>query len=129
HELKSSFQAASNPAEAMEFAGIVITATDAKTPVFDGRHLREGTHITSIANGDKTRIRQEIDETTIRRADPIFITSKETVCANESDIFPAVRDRINKWERVHDIDGLLLGKTSVSADDRQITLFQLKVSG
>jgi ornithine cyclodeaminase/alanine dehydrogenase-like protein (mu-crystallin family) len=107
----------------------VITATDAKTPVFDGRHLREGTHITSIANGDKTRIRQEIDETTIRRADPIFITSKETVCVNESDIFRAVRDRIITWERVHEISGLLLGKTSGRADDRQITLFKLQGTG
>ena len=107
----------------------MITATDAKTPVFDGRHLREGTHITSIANGDKTRIRQEIDETTIRRADPIFITSKETVCANESDIFRAVRDRIITWERVHEISGLLLGKTSGRADDRQITLFKLQGTG
>ena len=32
---------------------------------------------------------------TIRRADPIFVTSKETVCVNESDIFRAVRDRID----------------------------------
>jgi len=129
HELKISVVAASNPEEALEFADIVITATDAKTPVFDGRHLREGMHITSIANGDKTRIRQEIDETTIRRADPIFITSKETVCANESDIFRAVRDRIITWERVHEISGLLLGKTSGRADDRQITLFKLQGTG
>ena len=65
-------------------------------------------HITSIANGDKTRTRQEIDETTLRRAKPIFVTSKETVCVNESDIFRAVRDKMISWDNVHEIADLLL---------------------
>jgi hypothetical protein len=30
-----------------------------------------------MSNGDKTRTRQEIDEMTIRRAHPIFITSNK----------------------------------------------------
>ena len=58
---------------------MIITATNAKTPIFDGNWLKPGTHITSIANGDKTRVRQELDETSLRRADPIFVTSKATV--------------------------------------------------
>jgi alanine dehydrogenase len=128
-ELKISAQAASSPEEALENADIVITATDSKVPVFDGRSLVEGTHITSIANGDKTRIRHEIDEATIRRAHPIFVTSKETVCVNESDIFRAIRDRVITWEWVHEISDLLLGKLSGRTDDRQITLFKLQGTG
>jgi ornithine cyclodeaminase len=86
-------------------------------------------HITSIANGDKTRTRQEIDEITIQRADPIFVTSKETVCVNESDIFRAVRDRLISWDRVHEIASLLLGDVAGRTDDRQITLFKLQGTG
>ncbi len=86
-------------------------------------------HITSIANGDKTRTRQEIDDATMRRADPIFVTSKETVCVNESDIFRAVRDRIISWERVHEISALLLGEVAGRSDDRQVTLFKLQGTG
>ena len=97
---------------AIEGADIVIAATNANQPVFDGAWLKPGTHITSIANGDKTRKRQEIDETTLRRADPIFVTSKETVCLNESDIFRAVRDRVISWDRVHEISSLLLGRVA-----------------
>ena len=62
-ELGIPVQAALNAEEALENADIVITATDSKTPVFDGSQLNAGTHVTSIANGDKTRKRQEIDET------------------------------------------------------------------
>jgi len=128
-ELKIPVQAVSNAEEALEIADIVITATDSRTPVFDGNQLRTGTHITSIANGDKTRMRQEIDEATIRRADAIFVTSKETVCINESDIFRAVRDRTITWEGVHEISSLLLGSVAGRSNDRQITLFKLQGNG
>jgi alanine dehydrogenase len=128
-ELKISVRAVSSAEEALESADIVITATDSKTPVFDGEQLSKGSHITSIANGDKTRTRQEIDMATIRRSDPIFVTSKETVCVNESDIFRAVRDRTISWDRVQEISSLLLDRVAGRTDDRQITLFKLQGTG
>ena len=128
-DLKFPVTATSSAEEAVENADIVITATNSPAPVFDGSRLKEGTHITSIANGDKTRTRQEIDEITIRRADPIFVTSKETLCVNESDIFRAVRDRVTSWDRVHEISGVLLGALAGRADDRQITLYKLQGTG
>ncbi len=115
--------------EAVDGADIVIVATDARTPVIDGDWLKPGTHVTSIANGDKTRTRQEIDEETIQRADPIFVTSKETLCVNESDIFRAVRDKLISWERVHEISRLLLGEAAGRTNDKQITLFKLQGTG
>ena len=128
-ELKFPVVAVANAEEAVESADIVITATSSRTPVFDGNWVKQGTHITSIANGDKTRTRREIDETTIRRANPIFVTSKETVCVNESDVFRAVRDRVTSWDRVHEISSLLLGTVAGRTDDRQITLFKLQGTG
>jgi ornithine cyclodeaminase/alanine dehydrogenase-like protein (mu-crystallin family) len=128
-ELGISVYAVTNAEEALVDADILITATNSRLPVFDGTCLNDGIHITSIANGDKTRTRQEIDGTTIRRADAIFVTSKETVCVNESDIFRAVRDRLISWDRVHEIAGVLLGKVAGRTDDRQITLFKLQGTG
>lgn len=115
--------------EALADADIVITATSAKTPIFDGNWLLAGTHITSIANGDKTRTRQELDDVTMQRADPIFLTSKETVCVNESDVFRAVRDKVISWDRVHEISSLLLGQTAGRTNEQQITLFKLQGTG
>jgi ornithine cyclodeaminase/alanine dehydrogenase-like protein (mu-crystallin family) len=129
YELQLAVLPASSAEEALATADIVITATNSTTPVFDGRLLQEGTHVTSIANGDKTRIRQEIDEVTLRRAAPVFITSRTTVCANESDIFRAVRDGVIAWEQVHDISDMLLGKVPGRTDERQITLFKLQGTG
>jgi ornithine cyclodeaminase/alanine dehydrogenase-like protein (mu-crystallin family) len=128
-ELEIPVHAVLTTEEALAHADILITATSSRVPVFDGNSLKEGTHITSIANGDKTRVRQELDELTLQRADPIFVTSKETVCVNESDIFRAVRDRLISWDRVHEIASLLLGNVAGRTDDRQITLFKLQGTG
>src|SRR5437762_1981275 len=128
-ELKIPVHVVASAEEALEGADIVITATDSSVPVFDGNRLSEGTHITSIANGDKTRTRQELDEITIRRANPIFVTSKETLCVNESDIFRAVRDRLITWDQVHEMSSLLLGKVHGRTHDQQITLFKLQGTG
>jgi alanine dehydrogenase len=121
--------AVASAAAAIESADIIITATDSRTPVFDGNLLKAGVHITSMANGDKIRTRQEIDETTIRRADRIFIISKETVCVNESDVFRSVRDKIISWDSVHEIADLLLDRIPGRTDDRQITLYKLQGTG
>jgi alanine dehydrogenase len=129
HDLNVDVRAVSGAEEAMEDADIVITATDSRAPILNGQWLKEGAHITSIANGDKERQRQELDDNTIRRADPIFITSKETVCVNESDIFRAVRDQLISWDRVREISSLLLGNTSGRENDRQITLYKLQGIG
>jgi alanine dehydrogenase len=128
-ELGIGVRAAASAREAVEDADVVITATSANQPVIDGDWLATGTHVTSIANGDKTRLRREIDDTTLRRSTAIFVTSKETVCTNESDIFRAVRDRIVSWERIHEISNLLLGRVEGRTEDRQITLFKLQGTG
>jgi ornithine cyclodeaminase/alanine dehydrogenase-like protein (mu-crystallin family) len=128
-ELEIPVHAAESAEDAVASADVLITATNSRTPVFDGKSLKEGVHITSIANGDKTRTRQELDETTLRRADAIFVTSKETICVNESDIFRAVRDRVITWDKVHEISNLLLGQVAGRSDDRQITLFKLQGTG
>ncbi|MSP40899.1 MAG: ornithine cyclodeaminase family protein [Deltaproteobacteria bacterium] len=128
-ELNIPVDAAQSAEEALTGADVLITATNSHAPVFDGASLPEGIHITSIANGDKTRTRQELDDTTLRRAEAIFVTSKETVCVNESDIFRAVRDRVISWDKVYEISSLLLGETAGRSDDRQITLFKLQGTG
>ncbi len=58
-----------------------------------------------------------------------FVTSKETVCVNESDIFRAVRDQVIAWDKVHEMSSLLLGQVAGRSDDRQITLFKLQGTG
>ncbi|MFB3885496.1 MAG: ornithine cyclodeaminase family protein [Thermodesulfobacteriota bacterium] len=55
---------ANSPQEAIQDADIVVTATTSKTPVFDGRLLGEGVHVTAIgAHYPEVR---ELDEVALR---------------------------------------------------------------
>ncbi|MDE0034816.1 MAG: ornithine cyclodeaminase family protein [Deltaproteobacteria bacterium] len=122
--------AAADSAEAaLEGADIVITATNAQSPVFEGRSLRPGMHVTSIANGDKTRVREEIDHDTIRQAACVCVTSKATVQANESDLFRAVRDGVLNWDKVSELGDVILGNAPGRTAPNEITLFKLQGLG
>ena len=114
---------------ALETADIVITATNAQRPVFEGRSLRPGMHVTSIANGDKTRVREEIDRDTIRRAARVCVTSKATVQANESDLFRAVRDGVLDWDGVSELGDVVLGNAPGRTGPEEVTLFKLQGLG
>lgn len=71
---------AKTPREAVENADIVATATPSTKPVFDGRDLKPGVHVTAIG-AFKPEMR-EIDDVTLEKA-RIFVDSREA-CMEES---------------------------------------------
>lgn len=62
----ASVAAVASSDAAIEGADIVITATNASEPVFDGDHLEPGTHVTAM--GQYTPGKRELDSTTIAKA-------------------------------------------------------------
>ena len=128
-DLDLDVTAADSAEAALEGSDIVITATNAQSPVFEGRSLRPGMHVTSIANGDKTRMREEIDRDALSRAARVCITSKATVQANESDVFRAVRDGALTWDGVCELGDVILGNAPGRTAPEEITLFKLQGLG
>ena len=128
-DLDLDVTAADSAEAALEGSDIVITATNAQSPVFEGRSLRPGMHVTSIANGDKTRVREEIDRDTLSRAARVCVTSKATVQANESDLFRAVRDGALNWDGVCELGDVILGNAPGRTAPEEITLFKLQGLG
>jgi len=115
--------------EAVEAMDIVVVVTNSVTPVFDGAWLTPGAHIDSIANGDKNRMREELDVETFRRGDLVYVTSKETVAINESDVYRKARDGVISWDSVYEFGDLLLGRARGRTSDEQITLYELQGLG
>ncbi|MFY0068439.1 hypothetical protein ABTP80_18405, partial [Acinetobacter baumannii] len=71
----------------------ITTATD---PLFDGRWLGEGTHVT--AAGSNALIRREIDEATIRRAAVIAVEARATALRESGDLLPALeKGRLSEY--------------------------------
>src|SRR5439155_19961850 len=80
--------AAASPADAVKGSDIVVTNTTSATPVFDGESLAPGTHVN--AAGSNSLLRQEIDETTVRRANPVVVDSRPSAMKEAGDLLPAL---------------------------------------
>ncbi|MFC7045926.1 ornithine cyclodeaminase family protein [Halobacteriaceae archaeon GCM10025711] len=65
-DLDAAVTAVESSAAAVEGADVVITATTAAEPVFDGDLLEPGTHVTAMGQYNPTK--RELDATTVRRA-------------------------------------------------------------
>lgn len=75
---------APDTATAVRQADLVITATSAERPVFDGRDLRPGTHVTGV--GAHTPTAQEVDAETVRRAAKIVVDARAAAAVEAGDL-------------------------------------------
>lgn len=75
---------ASTPKEVVKDADIVICATTSGTPLFDGKDLKVGTHITAV--GTFVPEKREVDTTTVRRANRIVVDSQEACLKEAGDL-------------------------------------------
>jgi ornithine cyclodeaminase len=113
---------AGTPAQALEGADIVVTATTSSRPVFDGRLLKEGMHINAI--GAFKPEMQEVDEETIRRA-RIFVDSVEACLEEAGDvIIPMKKGLIQKVDILGELGEVVAGKKPGRGAAREITYFK-----
>jgi ornithine cyclodeaminase/alanine dehydrogenase-like protein (mu-crystallin family) len=120
--------AVDSPTEVVRGADIVLAATAAMTPVFDGQLVEPGQHVSTIVATDKDAQRRELDDATVERADLVVVLSRESV---ELDDQPQIMSPIRKgtlaWERVYELGEVLLGRAPTRTSAEQVTLFDNNV--
>ncbi len=104
-----------DPQEAIRDADIIIAATTARTPLFDGRELAPGAHVTGI--GSFTPEMQEIDAETVRRAR--VVVDEHEACMSEAGDLIRTEAGIDA-----EIGEVLTGRKPGRTDSRQITFFK-----
>jgi len=77
---------ADDPRDAVRKADLVIAATTSATPIFDGRDLQPGAHVTAI--GSFKPDVQEIDKETVRRS-RLFVDSRTDAFSEAGDLILA----------------------------------------
>jgi ornithine cyclodeaminase len=107
---------------AIQGADIIITATNSDKPVFDGRDLSPGTHITAV--GSFAPHMQEVDEVTVQYA-KIVVDSLKSCLAEAGDlIVPLERNIISKLD-IHGELGAIVNGTLPGRQSRdEITYFK-----
>lgn len=110
------------PGEAVAQADVISTVTRSDTPVFDGRLVRDGTHI-NLGGANKPHQR-EMDDGVASRAS-FWLDSEEGCFARGGDvIIPLASGAVAKSQIKGEIGLTLLGKLEGRTSASQITAFK-----
>jgi len=111
-----------SPNEVAAEKDIVICATTAHTPLFDGSVLSPGTHLNLIGSNHLTKA--EVDVTTVQRADRIVCDSLDQCRLEAGDFVQALSDGAVEWENMYELAEVVSGRAPGRATGEQITLFK-----
>ena len=127
-ELGIEVRAVASPRQAVENCDIVVAATNANQPVFDGDWLVPGQHVVTLNGSDAYQQRQEIDETTVRRSNVIVVNYREQIERDrQPEVYASVQKGIVRWDQIYELGSVLRGRVSGRTNDEQITLHDDKV--
>ena len=108
-------------AAAVADADIVITATTANEPVFDGDELAPGTHVTAM--GQYHRKKRELDTTTIERS--TYVPDlRDRVMQDAGSFIHAVEAGVVDESHIHaELGDVVAGNAAGRTSDDEITVF------
>ena len=113
---------ASSPEDVVKRSDVIVTATTSKTPVFDGKELRNGTHINAI--GAFRPEWRELDDETVLRS-KLVVDSKEAALTEAGDIIiPLKANRINESHIYAEIGEIVAGKKAARTSNDEVTVFK-----
>ena len=115
-------EAATEVEEAVRAADILVTATSAYDPLFDGGLLRPGTHVSGI--GSHLREASEVDVTTLRRA-KVVVDQLSSCLAEAGDIMKPIGAGLYDRGKIHaEIGAIIAGERAGRSDESEITFFK-----
>ena len=113
---------AASPKEAIEYADIICTATTSSTPVFDGRDVKPGAHISAV--GAYTPEMCEIPSETVLRA-RVFVDSRSACMEEAGDLIQPIRAGLFDESHIHaELGEVILGRKSGRETNDEITFFK-----
>jgi ornithine cyclodeaminase len=113
---------AASPQDAVQGSDVVVTITTSATPVFDGEWLGQGTHVT--AAGSNSLLRQEIDETTVRKSNPVVVDSRPSALKEAGDLLPALEKGRLHVGALTELGEVIAGTRAGRTTREQVTLFE-----
>lgn len=110
------------PEEAARGMDVISTATTAREPVLKGEWLSPGQHLNAV--GSNFLGKTEIDVAVVRRANLIYIDSKDQGKIEAGDLVAALDQKIIEWYDVHELGRLVAMRAPGRASPEDITLFK-----
>lgn len=111
-----------DPRVAVRDAGVVVTATTSREPVFDGGDLPVGSHVNAV--GSYRPDMQEVDETTVLRA-RVVVDQRAAVWEECGDLIVPLRAGVVTRAVVDaELGDIVNGAAPAGRGGREITLFE-----
>lgn len=115
--------AVSTPDEAIDNADIITAITTSKTPVFDGKKVKQGAHVNGI--GSYMPDMQELPEELLQRASKMYLDTREGVLHEAGDfIKPIQAGRFSEKRITGELGDLVLGNVPGRESAEEITVFK-----
>jgi alanine dehydrogenase len=108
--------------DAVTGSDIVVTITTSATPVFSGELVAPGMHIN--AAGSNSLLRQEIDEATVRKCDPIVVDSRPSAMKEAGDLLPLLEKGRIHGGGLTELGEVIAGTRAGRTSPEQVTLFE-----
>jgi ornithine cyclodeaminase/alanine dehydrogenase-like protein (mu-crystallin family) len=113
--------------QAVRDSDVVICIAATATPVVQGEWLKEG--CTVIGAGPTSWRSQEVDETTIARADKMFVDSIEQAAIEAGDLAAAVDKGLLQWSQLYELRHAVCGSIAGRDSPGQIVYAKLMGTG
>ncbi|MGB7624227.1 MAG: ornithine cyclodeaminase family protein [Terriglobia bacterium] len=121
-ELKIEVRPAAEARAVVEGSDIIVTATTATEPLFDGDWIGEGAHLNVI--GGNSPLRTEVDSTTVLRSDRIVVDSLEQAKVESGEFLKCVERGLMYWEKVKELGSVVTGRFKGRDSGQEITFFK-----
>jgi ornithine cyclodeaminase len=108
------------PGDAIKDADIVVTATRATEPLFDGSLVKRGAFVAAI--GSSLPNTRELDNTLLRRASTVVVDCIEQARAEAGDLILAGADV--DWSRVQELSAVLAGDVSTNSESDDVAVYK-----
>ena len=120
-ELSATVAAVATPDAAIDGADVVVTATNASGPVFDGDLLEPGTLVTAMCQYNPDN--RELDATTIQRS--TYVPDlRERVSQDAGSFIQAVEEGVIDEDHVHaELGEVVAGEADGRTSEDEITVF------
>jgi len=114
--------AAKSSDEAIEDADIITVVTTSKKPVFNGRLVKNGSHVNGV--GSYTPDMQEIDEELVCNS-KVYVDTRDGVFNESGDLIIPVNKGIYSFDKVTgELGEVILGKVKGRENENEITFFK-----
>ncbi|MGO4535707.1 ornithine cyclodeaminase family protein [Leifsonia sp. 2MCAF36] len=121
-----TFEVVSELEPSVRRADVILTTTQAREPLIQGRWLRPGQHITAIGADDATKC--ELDTAVLRRA-RVFVDARDTA-RETGEVFRAIRDDGYALDEIAgELGEILAGATPARTRTDDITVATLSGLG